>query len=224
MVTLAPELPGALELIRALSGRGVVMAVGHSEADGDQLQAATGAGLRHITHLWSGQGSLTRRGPWRVPGLLEESLASEGLTAEVIADGRHLPAALLTIARRCLPGRLIVVSDASCGTGLPEGSRYTLGTVQCEVRDGVGVVEGEGSFGGSVTPLNQMVRHLVCDLGWPVDEVVHMTTRIPAAILGLAHRTGAITPGLDADLAVFDENFNAVSTMIGGRWLHHKTR
>lgn len=91
MITIAPELPGSLTLVRRLADAGVVVAAGHSEARGDDLWPAVDAGLSHLTHLWSGQSALVRHGPWRIPGLLEESLASDGLTAEVIADGRHLP-------------------------------------------------------------------------------------------------------------------------------------
>ncbi|WP_181448647.1 N-acetylglucosamine-6-phosphate deacetylase [Nonomuraea aridisoli] len=219
MVTLAPELPGAAEATGLLAGAGVIVAAGHSEARGDALRAAVDAGLTHITHLWSGQSSTVREGPWRVPGLLEESLAADHLTAEVIADGRHLPPALLEIARRCVGERLCVVSDGTPGTGLPRGSRYRLGTVTCEVGDGVGVVVGADAFGGSTSTLPDMLRHLTGDLGWPVAEAVAAATAVPARVLGLAHRKGAIAPGLDADLAVFDEGFHPWATVLRGAWL-----
>lgn len=220
MITLAPELPGAIELTRRLAGAGIVVAAGHSSASGEDLQDATAAGARHLTHLWSGQSGLTRRGPWRNPGLLENSLASNELTAEIIADGRHLPPALLQIARRCLPGRLCVVSDATAGAGLADGTRYRAGTVECVVRDGVGMVIGADSFAGSTTPINAMVRHLVHDLGWPLAEVITMATRTPAAVVGVDGSKGSLLPGFDADITIFDEQFAAWATMIGGRWVH----
>lgn len=216
MVTLAPELPGALAAIRRFAATGTVVAAGHSEAIGPDLVAAADAGLRHITHLWSGQSSTTRSGPWRVPGLLEESLASQALTAEVIADGKHLPPALLEIARRCLDERLIVVSDATSGAGMPAGFRYPLAAVECEVHDGVGMVVGADSFGGSTTTLPCMLRHLHRDLGWPLAEVLAMGTSRPAHVAGLQHRKGAIATGMDADLVVLDEDLQATSVLLRG--------
>ncbi|QFY05799.1 amidohydrolase family protein [Nonomuraea phyllanthi] len=219
MITLAPELPGAVEATGLLSGAGVVVAAGHSDARGDDLRAAVDAGLTHITHLWSGQSGTVRRGPWRIPGLLEESLAADHLTAEVIADGRHLPPALLEIARRCVGERLCVVSDGTPGTGLPRGARYRLGTVTCEVGDGVGLVVGADAFGGSTSALPDMLRHLTGDLGWPVPEAVAAATSTPARVLGLAGRKGTIAPGADADLAVFDDGFHPWATVLRGRWI-----
>lgn len=220
MVTLAPELAGAPEATRRFAAAGAVVAAGHSEANGAELAFAQEAGLTHLTHLWSGQSSTRRDGPWRVPGLLEESLASEGLTAEVIADGAHLPAALLRVAHRCLNGRLCAVSDATAGAGLPEGSRYNLGAVPCVVRDGVAMVVGEDSFAGSTTLLNRMVHHLHTAAGIPLPVAVAMATEIPATVLGLGDHMGRLAPGYDADIAVFDDDFTARATVVRGQWRH----
>jgi N-acetylglucosamine-6-phosphate deacetylase len=219
MVTLAPELPGALQLVETLTEAGIGAAVGHSAAGSDELGRSVEAGLRHITHLWSGQSNLRREGPWRVPGLVDLSLASVGLTAEVIADGKHLPPELLEIARRCLGGHLCVVSDASVGTGLPEGTRYSKDGVDCVVRDGVAMVEGEDSFAGSTTTVNTMLAFLTESLGWPVAEVVAMATAIPADVLGVGGSTGRLAAGLDADIAIFDPGFRARGVLRRGRWL-----
>jgi N-acetylglucosamine-6-phosphate deacetylase len=219
MVTAAPELPGVLELASALSAAGVVMAAGHSDAPGALLEEARRAGFRHLTHLWSGQSALTREGPWRVPGLLEASLASTGLTAEVIADGKHLPAPLLEIARRCIGTDLVVVSDATAGTGMPDGYAYRLGDVTCHVDRGVGMVDGEPSFGGSTTGLDAMLRFLAGDLGWPVPEVVAMMTSTPARVLGMEHRIGAIARGLSADLVLWADDLVPELVMLRGRLL-----
>jgi len=220
MVTVAPELPGVPEFVRRLSKAGVVIAAGHSEARGPELADAVRSGLSHVTHLWSCQSTLVRRGPWRVPGLVEESLASDKLTVEIIADGRHLPATLIEIARRCLPGRVVAVSDATAGAGMPEGYRYRLGIVECEVADGVGKLVGVDAFGGSVTPLDGMLTHLHRDLGWPLPEAVAATSTRPAAVLGLAHRKGRLDPGYDADLTILDETFTVRATLRAGSWIH----
>lgn len=223
MITLAPELAGAADAIRRFAAAGIVVAAGHSDAVADDLASAQAAGLRHITHLWSGQSTTRRQGRWRVPGLLEASLASTGLTAEVIADGRHLPRELLEIARRCLGDRLVVVSDGTPGTGMPQGYTYDLGAVRCEVGDGVGVVVGADAFGGSTSTLPRMLNHLHFDLGWPLAEVVATATSRPAEVAGVGHRKGAIAAGMDADLAVFDAGFRPWGTVLRGTWITDDT-
>jgi len=219
MVTLAPELPGAVELTRRLVEGGVTVAAGHSATGTERLAAAIGEGLSHITHLWSGQSLLSRSGPWRVPGFLEASLSSTGVTAEVIADGKHLPPELLTIARRCLGDRLCLVSDGISGMGLPEGSRFESGGMSVEIRDGVCMLVDGTSFAGSTTPLNRMLAHVVRNLGWPLHEAVAMASTIPASVLGVADTKGALKPGFDADIAVFAEDFACSATLVGGRWI-----
>jgi N-acetylglucosamine-6-phosphate deacetylase len=220
MVTLAPELPGAVDLTRRLVDGGVRVAAGHSATSTEMLDAAIGVGLSHITHLWSGQSNLTRSGPWRVPGFLEASLSSTGLTAEVIADGKHLPPELLTIARRCLGDRLCLVSDGISGMGLPEGTRFTEGGMPVEIRDGVCMLVDGTSFAGSATPLNGMLSYVVNDMGWPIPEAVRMASTVPASVLGVADRKGAIKRGYDADIAVFADDFTCSGTLVQGRWVH----
>jgi len=216
MITLAPELPGALAAIRAFAAAGTVVAIGHSEAGPGEVAAAVEAGASHLTHLWSGQSSTTRSGPWRVPGLLEASLSSSGLSAEVIADGKHLPGELLEIARRCLGENLVVVSDATEGAGMPDGFGYALASVRCEVRDGVGMVVGQPAFGGSTTTLDGMLAHLCLDLGWPVPEVIEMLSARPAAVAGVGDRKGRLAAGYDADLLVLDDQLRPWRTWVRG--------
>jgi N-acetylglucosamine-6-phosphate deacetylase len=219
MITLAPELDGALDHIRALRANGIVAAVGHSAAGVDELNRAVDAGASHLTHLWSGQSTVTRHGPWRVPGLLEASLASTGLTAEVIADGKHLPPTLLEIARRCLGTRLVVVSDGSQGTGMPEGYRYELNGIRCRVDGGVGVVDGDESFAGSTTSLAGMLRYLVVELGWNAGEALRMMTGTPAALLGQSDELGTLRAGARADVVVWSAALDADEVWLRGALL-----
>jgi N-acetylglucosamine-6-phosphate deacetylase len=217
-VTLAPELPGATDLIRALTARGVVVSAGHSAAGGAELAAAHRAGLRHVAHLWSGQSALRKDGPWRTPGLLEETLASTGLTAEVIADGVHVPAPLLRIAHRCLgPDRLCVVSDASAGTGLPPGTTFRMGAARGIVADGVAMSEDGGSFCGSTSFLADVLRYAVVRAGIPLVDAVRMATATPATVLGLADRIGSLGPGRVADLVVLDGDLRTRMVVRAGR-------
>jgi N-acetylglucosamine-6-phosphate deacetylase len=216
MITLAPEVPEVLDLVQDLTAAGVVVAIGHSNARERMLTTAQSAGARHITHLWSGQSAMIREGPWRVPGLLEGALASTGLTAEIIADGKHLPPALLEIARRCLGPELVVVSDATAGTGMPDGYTYQLGQVRCRVHGGVGMVDGTASFGGSTTALDGMLRYLVHELEWPLAEVVRMMTTTPARILGIEGNTGSLRVGRAGDVVIWNDDLEPVVVVVRG--------
>jgi N-acetylglucosamine-6-phosphate deacetylase len=220
LVTIAPELPGALGLVGALTARGVLVSIGHSAATPADVAAAQAAGARHFTHLWSGMSNLHRVGPWRRPGLVETALASTGMTAEVIADGKHLPAELLEIARACFGPRLCIVSDAIMGAGLPDGAEFGPSELRCRVENGVAVVIGSDSFAGSTTLLDGALRHVVNDLGWGLAESVRMLTEVPAEVIGEGHRIGRIAPGYTADFAVVDDDLTVRATMRDGRWLH----
>jgi N-acetylglucosamine-6-phosphate deacetylase len=220
LVTLAPELAGAQRVIRECARAGVVASVGHSEAGEELLRSARRLGLSHIAHLWSGQSALRKSGPWRHPGLLEAALASDGYTAEVIADGRHLPAVLLQIAYRCLgPGRLCLVSDASAGTGLPPGSEFTMGEAAGVVADGVALTRDGRSFCGSTSTLLDTLRFAVRDAGIPLAGAVRMATATPARILGWGDRVGSIGTGLQADLLIVTGTLDLVAVVSGGRVL-----
>lgn len=220
MVTLAPELPGALDLIGRLAADGVTVSAGHSEAGGEVLRAAQDAGLRHLAHLWSGQSQLTRRPPQRIPGLLECALASDGLTAEVIADGHHLPGELLTIALRCLgPERLCLVSDGTAGAGRPAGARYTVGAADGIVRDGYGTLEDGSSFCGSTVFLGQTLPVARALMGAETKDVIRMATRTPAEAAGLFPRLGSLRPGAAGDVVLLDSELRVQDVMLRGRWV-----
>ncbi len=221
IVTFAPELPGALELTTRLARLGIVPAAGHSCAKEEHVRAAMEVGLRHIIHIWSAQSSTIREGPWRKPGLLEASLVFDGLTVEMICDNKHLPPTLMKLAYKCIgPDRLCVISDATSGAGLPEGSRFRMGNLEYEVHDGVGMLFDRTAFAGSTTLLNQMIPILTEAVGLSLVEVVRMASLTPARVIGLADRKGSLEPGKDADLAIFNPDFTAWRTLIGGQWAY----
>lgn len=221
IMTYAPELPGGLELTARLAELGIVPAAGHSMAKDEDVLAAMEVGLRHAIHLWSAQSSTVREGPWRKPGLLEASLVFEGLTGEIIADNKHLPPTLMKLAYKCKGAdRLCVVSDATSGAGLPEGARFCMGEMEYEVQDGVGMLFDRTAFAGSTTLLNQMIPILTEEVGIPLVEAVRMGTLTPARVIGVDDRKGSLEAGKDADIAIFEEDFTAWRTMIGGQWAY----
>ncbi len=218
---LAPELPGALQLVSKLNDLGIIPAAGHSSAKDSDILAAMRVGLRHVTHIWSAMSSTIREGPWRKPGLLEAALTFDGLTVEMIADNKHLPSTLLRLAYKCIGAdRLCVISDATSGAGLPEGARFQMGEMEYEVHDGVGMMFDRSAFAGSTTLLSQMIPILTDVVGIPLVEAIRMATLTPARVIDVHARKGSIAPGKDADLAIFENDFTAWRTMVGGRWVY----
>jgi len=221
IMTYAPELPGGLDLTARLAKLGIVPAAGHSSAKDEDVLAAMKVGLRHTIHVWSGQSSTVREGPWRKPGLLEASLVFEGLTVEMISDNKHLPPTLMKLAYKCIGAdRLCIISDATNGAGMPEGARFRMGGMEYEVHDGVGMMLDRTAFAGSTTLVNQMVPILTDTVGIPLVEAVRMATLTPARVIGFDGCKGSLEAGKDADLAVFENDFTAWRTMIGGRWVY----
>jgi len=217
--TYAPELPGAVDLTRRLVELGIVAAAGHSAAKEAEVAATIEAGLHHIIHIWSAQSTTIREGPWRKPGLLEVSLVYDNLTVEMITDNKHLPPTLMKLAYKCIgPDRLCIISDATSGAGLPDGSRFRMGELEYEVHDGVGMMLDRSSFAGSSTLLNQMIPVLTEHVGVPLPEAIRMASLTPARVIGMADRKGSLETGKDADIAIFNNDFTAWRVLINGRW------
>lgn len=220
--TFAPERPGAGELLGALLAAGVLPSAGHSDAWDEEVQAAFARGLRHVTHLFNAMSGARRRGPRRVAGLLECALAEPAVVCELIADGCHVSPTLLRLAYHAKgPDGLVLVTDATAGAGLPEGARYNLGGLECEVRDGVGVTEnaaGATALAGSTATMLRCVRNMVKLAGVPVSEAVRMATRNPARAVGQLNQRGALAPGSVADLVLLPPALDRVlATFIGGQ-------
>lgn len=220
VVTLAPELAGSAALIEALARRGIVVAAGHSAATPEVIESAFKIGLRHFTHLWSGQTRLSQQGPWRQIGLLETALSSDGMSAELIADGAHAPAALTQIAYRCLGAdRLCLISDASAGAGMAKGCHFRMGSAAGVVDQGVALSDDGLSFCGSTSYLSDVLRFAVESAGVSIVDGVRMAATTPARLLGLESRIGRLAPGLDADLLLLDKNLEIRAVMQKGHWL-----
>ena len=210
MLMIAPELPGAINSIKKVTAKGIIAALGHSMAIEKEIIPAIDAGASHVTHLWSAMSSVVRHGPWRQPGLLEVALTNPSLTAEIIADNRHLPPTLMKLAVQSKKGSLCAVSDALNGAGLPEGSHFTVGDQIYEVADGVGMVPDRSCFAGSTTLLNREIPVLIEKVGLSIPDAIRMVTEIPSRIIHIDQETGSIKSGLSADLVIFNDDFTPV--------------
>jgi N-acetylglucosamine-6-phosphate deacetylase len=205
-LTLAPEREGAMDIIARLYERGVLVSGGHSDALYAQVCAAMGAGMRHITHLWSGMSMVRRIGPKRYAGMVEAALVEDDLTAEIIADGYHLPGSLMKMAYRLKgPEKLCIVSDAMRASGLGAGE-YEVAGIRAVVEEGGGVAmtPDRTAFAGSISTMLQCMRHMVQDVGVSLRDAITMSTRTPARILGMDDRVGEIARGRHADLLILD--------------------
>lgn len=210
MVTLAPELDGALEAIAALTGAGVVVAAGHSGATASQARQAFGAGVRCLTHTFNGMTPLHHR----EVGLLGASMLANDVITTVIADGHHVTDDALTLLWRLVgPDRICLVTDAMAAMGAPPGT-YRIGDV--EVECDVTARNRDGGLAGSLVSMPQSVRHLraVVDATW--DDIAAVTSATPAHLLGDSAR-GRLEVGCRADLVVVDHDAQPVSTWVAGR-------
>jgi N-acetylglucosamine-6-phosphate deacetylase len=230
-VSAAPELPGALELGQELRRRGILAAIGHSNATYQQVLKAIEVGFSHVTHIYSGMSSVRRIQAYRFAGVLEAALLLDQLTTEMIADGHHLPPSLMRLVLKVKgTERVCAVTDAIAAAGLGPG-RYRLGgldvVVEDEVPEEYEIQLGKGNcvaklvdrsaFAGSAALMNMLVRNLANFVGLPLIEAVKMATWTPARILGISHERGLLAPGMKADLVVFDDNFDVHMTIVEGK-------
>jgi N-acetylglucosamine-6-phosphate deacetylase len=212
LVAVAPELPGALPFIEHGVNRGLRFSVAHSGASYEQVMKAADIGLSQATHTFNGMLGIHHR----EPGTVGAVLTDDRIFAEVIADGTHVhPAVIKLLVRAKGPDRTILITDAIRATGLPDG-HYTLGGIRVVVKDGIPRTE-TGGLAGSTLTLNRAIKNVIQFAGVSINQAVAMATRVPADALGLAGQKGTIQPGADADIVLFDDDFNAVSVLIAGR-------
>lgn len=213
LVTLAPELPGALEIVRSLVGAGIVVSAGHSLATAAEASAGFDAGIRYVTHLFNAMPPLDHR----EPGLAGAALADSRVTVGLIPDGIHVHPTIIDLAWRLAgPDRFSIVTDAMAGLGMSPGT-YQLGDTDVVVEDAARLRDGR--LAGSVVGLDRAVRNVAGFTGASVEEVVAAVTSTPARLLGLPDR-GTIAVGGRADLVVLTPELEVVATIVGGRIVH----
>ena len=220
----APELPGSDAFAAFLKEKGVLASVAHTAATYDDMLRAFQSGYTLITHLYSCMSTIERVGGFRVPGVIESAYLIDDIYAELIADGCHLPPALLQLAYKCKgKDHLVLVTDSMRGAGMPEGesilgSRKNGQTVYIE--KGVAFLPDRTAFAGSVCTADRLVRTMYKLAGIPLAECIQMITHNPALLLGLSGKKGDLTVGADADLVLFDDDIRVQATVIGGKVVH----
>jgi N-acetylglucosamine-6-phosphate deacetylase len=212
IVTLAPELPGGIDLVRALTSAGRIVSLGHSGADFDTAVAAIEAGARHATHLFNRMTPLTHR----APGVAGAVLARHEVVAELICDGYHVHPSMCGVAIAAKgPSRVMAITDGTSGSGLPLGSICSLGGQAIHVRDSAAFLD-DGTLAGSTLTMDRAFRNLVTVLGQSVVDAVAMCSTTPARQLGLSE-LGRIVEGAEADLVMVDREFHVVRTFVAGQ-------
>ena len=210
VMTIAPEIEGALDLIATAAQRGICVSLGHSDADLQAAQAGIRAGARHATHTFNAMRALDHRNP----GVLGAVLTSPEVTADIIVDGIHVDPIVVDLFVRAkgLDGS-VLITDAISATGMPDGT-YTLGKLEVQVKDGR--CESGGRLAGSVLTLDRAVRNTVQFANIALQHAIRMATLNPARVLGVEKRKGTLSVGSDADVAVFTPAGEVVRTIVGG--------
>ena len=211
LVTLAPEMPGALPMIKKLIANGVVVSAGHSMATFDEAMAGFNAGIRYATHLFNAMPPLHHRDP----GLPGAALADERITIGLIPDGVHVHPALVKSVWQMAGSRLNAVTDGMAALGMPDGS-YDLGDYTVGVKNGEARL-ANGTLAGSIVQPPQMLTNLTTFTGASLKEILPTVTTIPAELLGMGQRKGKIAPGYDADFVLLNSDYSVHATYIGGR-------
>lgn len=211
LVTLAPEMPGALEVVAALTARGVLVSAGHTMATYDEARAGFDAGIRYGTHLFNAMPALHHRDPG-LPGAL---LTDSRVTAGVIPDGVHTHPAIVALVWQALgPTRMSVVTDAMAALGMPPG-HHRLGDFDVHV-DATSARLADGTLAGSILSLDEALRNVIRFTGCRLEDALQTMTATPARVLGLGHQRGHLEAGYAADLVLLSGDLQVRQTFVGG--------
>lgn len=213
-VTIAPELPGALDAVRRFVAAGVTVAVGHTVGTYDQARAAFDAGATLLTHAFNAMPGLHHR----APGPIGAAVADDRVTLELILDAVHVHPVVADTLFRAAPGRVALITDAMGAAGAADGS-YRLGSLDVTVTDGVAHVAGTDTIAGSTLTQDVALRNAVSLAGRTLPEAVAALSTVPAAALGLGDRLGRLAPGYAADLVALSPALEVQRVWGGGREL-----
>jgi N-acetylglucosamine-6-phosphate deacetylase len=211
MLTIAPEIPGAMEVIAEAARRNVCVSIGHSDAQMPIAQQAVEAGARHATHTFNAMRPLDHRDP----GIIGEVLTDDRLSADIIVDGIHLEPAIVKLFLLAKGReRAVLITDAISATGMPDG-RYQLGPIEVDVKDGK--CTSNGSLAGSVLTMDRAVRNVTQFANWSLRDAVRAATLNPALAVGLSEHHGVLAQGADANFTVMSLAGEVLKTIVAGR-------
>jgi len=217
LVTIAPEIPGAVDFIRWLNKKGIITSAGHSNATYMQVEEGIQAGLSQVTHLFNAMRGLHHR----EPGIIGAALASSKLTVEVIADGIHLhPMVIKIVIEIKGDEKVVLVTDAIRATGINEGI-YDLGGQKIIVKQGQARLK-TGVLAGSVLTMDKAVKNLVTKVGIPLTKAIKMASFNPAKCIGIDDRKGSLAVNKDADIVILNKNLETELTMVAGRVVYRR--
>lgn len=224
--SVAPELEGAITFGTVLKDKHILASIAHTDAVYEDVVKAHEAGYSHITHLYSAMSSVTRRNAFRYAGVVEAAYLIDDMTVEIIADGVHLPKPLLQFVYKFKgPEKTALCTDAMRGAGMPDGESV-LGSLsngqRVIIEDGVAKLPDRSAFAGSVATTNRLVRTMVNMAGIPLLDAVRMMTDTPARILHIDSHKGTIEEGKDADIVIFDNQINVLTTISEGDIIYAK--
>lgn len=220
-MTIAPELPGALELIDQLREHNIDPSGGHSDAWEDDARAAFEHGMRSVTHTFNCMSVSRRRGRDRVAGLLEFAMSERDIICELIADGHHVSPTLMKMLYQAKGARgICLVTDATAGAGLADGSTFLLYGTKCVVEGGVCLLADHSALAGSAARMIDLVRTMVTRVNVPLHEAVAMATDTPAHAVNLSSK-GHFKIGGDADFVVISPDLEVVRTFSGGTEIYN---
>lgn len=216
-ITIAPEIGGAMDVIGKFAAAGMSVSGGHSNSWDEEARAAFARGMRSVTHTFNCMSSARRRGTHRVAGLLEFALSEPEISCELIADCHHVSPTLMKLLYRAKGAqKILLVTDATAGAGLPDGTSFELGGRRCVVAKGVCLLADKSALAGSAATMIELVRTMVNGVGVALPEAIAMASRNPARETGLRGK-GEIAVGNDADLLVLSPELMIEQVFVAGR-------
>ncbi|HZK40291.1 MAG TPA: N-acetylglucosamine-6-phosphate deacetylase, partial [Atribacterota bacterium] len=217
LVTIAPEMPGAIGLIKYLYKQGIIASAGHTNATYVQTQAGIKVGLSHVTHTFNAMRGLHHR----EPGVVGAALTSPELTVEIIADGIHIHPVVIKILIKARENeKIVLITDAMRAAGLKEGT-YDLGGQEVIVTKGQARLK-DGTLAGSVLTMDKAVKNMVSKVGVPLAKAIQMASFNPAKSIGIDDKKGSLEPGKDADIVILNKNLETELTIVAGKIVYRR--
>ncbi|HVU58675.1 MAG TPA: N-acetylglucosamine-6-phosphate deacetylase [Puia sp.] len=218
--SVAPELEGAMTMGRYLVQHNILPSLAHTNAIDEEVFEAFDNGYTLATHFYNAMSTVSRRNAFRYAGVIEAGLLLDDMSVEIIADGRHLPATLLKLVYKIKgPDKIALITDAmrAAGTRATSSILGRIGEgIEVLIEDDVAKLPDRTAFAGSIATADRLVRTMIQLADIPLKDAITMMTATPARIMGVADKKGAIRPGMDADLVLFDDNIDISHTIIGG--------